>query len=72
MKKGEKLKESLSINDKLKSTIHKDIYVAKEPTYFNSEVMNLINNLRVNLEKNSDDRLKRIMTNFLKKEIYKS
>ena len=71
LKEGEKLKENLSINSRLKSTIQKDIFIANEPNYPNHKIISLKRDIYKYLEKNDDNKLKKIMINFLRKEIYK-
>lgn len=65
LQKGEKLNETLSINRLKKSNI-KGIFISNEPKYDSSKINNLIDRLKKN---NNSNRLKLILSEFLKKEL---
>ena len=67
LKKGEKLKESLSYSKKLIQTSIQEIIMVKEPIYKNNKIENLIQNILDN--KYNDKKLIIIMKKFLKNEI---
>ena len=69
LRKGEKMSEILSINKILKPTVHKDIFIAKEPLYTKQEIVLLLDNLAKNCQTKNDNKLKSEMRNFLKNEI---
>ena len=68
--KGEKIKEILSINKKIKKTKIKNILETNELKYSNKDINLMINDLQLNLEINNKNKITKIMKTFLSKEIY--
>ena len=69
LKKGEKLKEEISISKRYKQTKFKKILSFKERVYSIKEVMILIDELRQNLNAKNQNNLVNSMKKFLKKEL---
>jgi len=69
LKKGEKLKEEISISKRYKKTKFKKILSFKERVYSIKEVMILIDELRKNFNAKNQNNLINSMEKFLKKEI---
>ena len=69
LKKGEKLSEELSINKKYLKTSNRSIFIAQEPVYENIVLEKLIIKLKKSLNIKSELYLKKLIFNFLNKEV---
>ncbi len=65
LKKGEKLKEILTNSKKINKTNHKDIMLVYEKIYQNDKVQNLINFLKKNIDKSSNETIIKRLKEFI-------
>ena len=68
LNKGEKVKEELSLNNKLKKTNSSKIYEVNENKYNQVKVINLIRDIKLTLKKENEKKLILLLRKFLNSE----
>ena len=68
LNKGEKVKEELSLNNKLKKTNSSKIYEVNENKYNQVKVINLIRDIKLTLKKENEKKLIFLLRKFLNSE----
>ena len=71
LKKGEKLKEEISISKNYKKTKYNKILTFSEVKYKDEDVNKLVQNLEYYFKKNKETMLNKLMKNFLSRETKK-